>query len=651
VKSLWWTAVLCGVIAACASAGRPAVASSAAGSQIVFAANQLPHWYGEIYRVTPSGQRLDLTKSPASDIGPSVSPDGRWVAFLSGRGGEWAFYVVGSDGRGLHRVSRRTFAVVPNENPSVEIAWAPDSRRLAAEVGDANSAIYLGTRDGGLRRLARNVAVTPWTAALGWTPDGRMLAYSTADASVNVVGASGKRLWSVTGSIGPRAWSADDHLAVAANSTTIKTYDSRGRPVGGFEGASPTWDPHGTLLASSSTYAVQVRRNGAGTPILRWPTRNAGTLQWIDATTLRFEGPNGWVGVDVTQHKTSNLVIPDTPYNSVVSPSGRVLGEQRAPNNSGTLVLSTAGSTSTTTLASAPCPIDEGDFAGLAFMPRNLGVIYQTNCIVPSADIYSIDPDGTGLRRITDTPSDELDPSLSPDGQSIVYAQQVTAGKCEGCAQTLWRVPAAGGTPQQLTSHSDQDVAPFDITPIWSPDGSEIVFQRSGASAPLRLVMMPSNGGATRDLNAKGAAVPAWGPKLIAYADWSIPHLNVKTLDPSTGAVQTVATGGKTDVQALAWSNSGRLAYVYNDAKGHAFVAIVGSHTKPLDLSAHLPPQARAGGLAWSPDGTRFAFAATDRDGNGEIYTIAIDGSGLRQITHNIGALYNVGYQSTISWR
>jgi dipeptidyl aminopeptidase/acylaminoacyl peptidase len=245
-----------------------------------------------------------------------------------------------------------------------------------------------------------------------------------------------------------------------------------------------------------------------------------------------------------------------------------------------------------------------------------------------------------------------MEPSLSPDGHDIVYSEQLFAGKCDGCAHTLWRIPTYGGAPEELTSHSDQDPAPFDENPTWSPDGSEIVFQNSGASAPIRLLTMPSTGGPTHDLQAKGAAVPAWGPKLIAYADWSIPHLVVKTLDPSTSVARTVATGGSTDVLALSWSASGRLAYLYNDQHdGHALVAIVGSNAKALDLSVHLPPHARVAGLAWSPDGSRFAFAATDVNGNGEIYTTAIDGSDLRQITHNVGAAFNVGYEGTISWR
>jgi len=50
-------------------------------------------------------------------------------------------------------------------------------------------------------------------------------------------------------------------------------------------------------------------------------------------------------------------------------------------------------------------------------------------------------------------------------------------------------------------------------------------------------------------------------------------------------------------------------------------------------------------GLAWSPDGTRLAFVADDTNGYGEVWTIGADGSGLQQVTRNLGVV------GTLSWR
>ena len=37
---------------------------------------------------------------------------------------------------------------------------------------------------------------------------------------------------------------------------------------------------------------------------------------------------------------------------------------------------------------------------------------------------------------------------------------------------------------------------------------------------------------------------------------------------------------------------------------------------------------------AWSPDGTKIAFAS-DRDGNSEIYAMNADGTGVRRVTED----------------
>lgn len=77
--------------------------------------------------------------------------------------------------------------------------------------------------------------------------------------------------------------------------------------------------------------------------------------------------------------------------------------------------------------------------------------------------IFSMKPDGTDVRQITDGPVQDLRPSLSPDGKTVCFAS------IRGGSVGLWLVPADGSEkPHRLK-------VPFTIyRPTWSPDGQRI---------------------------------------------------------------------------------------------------------------------------------------------------------------------------------
>src|SRR5919201_5236044 len=99
-------AILCLAFAA-VPAGMTVLGAAAAPQpgKIVFAADREPSLNGEIYRLDRDGHRVDLSKNPALDVDPVVSPNGKLVAFSSNRAGKVALYTVRIDGTGLRRVS------------------------------------------------------------------------------------------------------------------------------------------------------------------------------------------------------------------------------------------------------------------------------------------------------------------------------------------------------------------------------------------------------------------------------------------------------------------------------------------------------------------------------------------------------------------
>src|SRR5438105_4122372 len=90
---------------------------------------------GAVWMTSWDGARtLRLTNSKEGESAPRWSPDGRWLAFLSGREDEhtqlWLLDRAGGEGRKLS-----SFAADVED-----YVWAPNGKRLAAVVGDADTA-------------------------------------------------------------------------------------------------------------------------------------------------------------------------------------------------------------------------------------------------------------------------------------------------------------------------------------------------------------------------------------------------------------------------------------------------------------------------------------------------------------------------------
>jgi len=121
------------------------------------------------------------------DASPSWSPDGRSIAFTRQDSlylEQPGIYVVGADGRGLHRVAVRT---------AVAVDWSPDGRSLAFVAGgfETESPGRIGTID------LKTGAVTQFAGAgatdVAWSPSGRTLAVA-GNAGITLVTRAGKAL-------------------------------------------------------------------------------------------------------------------------------------------------------------------------------------------------------------------------------------------------------------------------------------------------------------------------------------------------------------------------------------------------------------------------------------------------------------------------
>ncbi|HEU4506631.1 MAG TPA: winged helix-turn-helix domain-containing protein [Pyrinomonadaceae bacterium] len=126
-------------------------------------------------------------------------------------------------------------------------------------------------------------------------------------------------------------------------------------------------------------------------------------------------------------------------------------------------------------------------------------------------DLWSINPDGTRLKQLTDATHRDYFPAVSPDGRYIVFQSgRENAGRR---AYNIWRVDADGRNLMQLTRGK------YDSEPAFSPDGKWVVYVATEESGGPRLLKVPIEGGEPIRLTDEFSLHPAYSPdgKVIAY--------------------------------------------------------------------------------------------------------------------------------------
>jgi Tol biopolymer transport system component len=105
----------------------------------------------------------------------------------------------------------------------------------------------------------------------------------------------------------------------------------------------------------------------------------------------------------------------------------------------------------------------------------------RDNALTTANEIYTINPDGTGLVRLTTGAADDRDPVWSPDGTKIVFAsdRSVYSRTARGHMH-LWVMNANGTGLKQLTSGNEDE-----SQPAWSPDGTRIVYHYTTGIAAI----------------------------------------------------------------------------------------------------------------------------------------------------------------------
>jgi len=397
---------------------------------------------GDIYTLPIEGGKAKLIDGGmAFDSQPKFSPDGQWIAFLSDREGSENIWIMKADGSGAKQVSKD-----PN-NEFASPSWDPNGKYIyvsKTKFGIGPREIWMYHVDGGSGVQITKAKPTPATPrdqrtsdmGVVASPDGRYLYYAQRhrDFSYN----SMFPLWQIKRK--DRKTGEED--------TIIEQPRSAMRP-----GISPD---------GKSVLYVTRRETESGLRL-----RNLET------------GEDHWVRYPVTRDDQEAIFSRDLFPGYAFLPGGREIvynqdGKIRRLNlESGAesiIPFSAEVSQDLGPKLDFPQKVEQGPVKvrlihDPAESPDGKRVAFSA-----MTHLYTLDLPNGKPQRLTTGKTTEFQPAWSPDGKWLAYVSWSSEGG------QLWKVPAAGGTPVQLS----KSLAVYS-NPVFSPDGTRIVFLRGNA--------------------------------------------------------------------------------------------------------------------------------------------------------------------------
>ncbi len=168
-------------------------------------------------------------------------------------------------------------------------------------------------------------------------------------------------------------------------------------------------------------------------------------------------------------------------------------------------------------------------------------------------EIYTMRADGTERRKVMDSqPRLNWRPDWSPDGDRLVF-QSNRDGNFE-----IYRVNLDGTSLVNLTNHPANDG-----DPDWAPDGSAIVFVSDRGGGDGLYKMAPDGSGVVQLLDGSwDCSFPRWSPdgRLIAFTSGRDGTLDIYIIDADGGDVRKVTERPGDNVMP-AWVGSDSLLF------------------------------------------------------------------------------------------
>lgn len=238
-------------------------------------------------------------------------------------------------------------------------------------------------------------------------------------------------------------------------------------------------------------------------------------------------------------------------------------------------------------------------------------------------EVMAMRPDGSRRERLTTDQVAYSAPVVSPDGQSIAVASYV-----DGAWNAIYLLDRFGKNRTKIVGNANGC-----STPAWSPDGTKLAFVGDlpgPYGAYGRIFIVNRDGTGLRQVSPEVAATdyqfdigPSWAPNgtRLVFSRSGVLHL---INADGTGLISTGVSG--TDP---AWSPDGtQIAYgSINGGNDGLFIMDLTFTSRRLTTPVQADQWPR-----WSPNGTQLVFQRVD-SGVFQIYKVGVDGSGLTKLS------------------
>jgi Tol biopolymer transport system component len=264
--------------------------------------------------------------------------------------------------------------------------------------------------------------------------------------------------------------------------------------------------------------------------------------------------------------------------------------------------------------------------------PDGRRIAFSSNRDTSNLQIYDMAVDGTDVRRLTRSSTNDLDPVWSPDGRWIVFRS------FQGELSQLEAIRPDGSERRIVTNH--QDIG----WPRISPDGQRIAFRSTDQSGANIIAIININGSDFRGVptGLDRPWDPIWSPngKQLVFSqqppdsgDPVTQRESVYIADISGNKRRLLATFAGF-IQLPAWSFDGStIAYqTYTGKRGDADIVLLDVASGKFTTITHRDHPYLDETPTWLPDG-RLLFQST-RDGRYEIYIMKPDGSSQLRLSN-----------------